>query len=115
MHVDPRAPHRVVSFEIDPIPAPDELQSAEVRRLGSGPLDDMTRRALIDWMAREVEMHYVVPDVGRQMIAELREHAIRGDYDRITDGNEFAQTVERDMREVSHDLHLIVFYGRPFA
>jgi N-terminal domain of Peptidase_S41 in eukaryotic IRBP len=34
----------------------------------------------------------------------------KGDYSSITDGNEFADAVSRDLRAVSHDQHLFVAY-----
>jgi hypothetical protein len=113
MRVDPRPPYRVVSFRIDyPFPTPEEFLSPELLSLGAAPLDDAARRSLVDWIAREIRTHYIFPDAGRQMIAELREHALRGDYATITDGRQFAQTVTRDLRDVSHDLHLMIFYGQ---
>ncbi len=39
--------------------------------------------------------------------------AQHGDYNNITDGNEFAEALTHDLREVSHDKHLFVDYA-PF-
>jgi hypothetical protein len=83
MRVDPTAPHRVVSFQIDyPFPTPEEFLSPELRSVGAAPLDDAARCSLVDWIAHEIKTHYIFPDVGRQMVAELREHALRGDLRR---------------------------------
>ena len=110
MQVDASEPHRVVGFEIHPIPTPDEFLSEEERKPPR--LDDAKRRFLIDGIAIELEAHYVAPDTARQMIAALRDHLVRGDYDKIRQGGEFAAAVTKDLRDVSHDLHLGLMFGR---
>lgn len=110
MEVDSAEPHRVLHFEIHPIPTPDEFLSADERT--SRLVDDAKRRSLIDGIAKELQAHYVTPDVATAMIAALREHLAHGDYDKITSGEEFAATVTKDLRAVSHDLHLGLMFGR---
>jgi C-terminal processing protease CtpA/Prc len=66
---------------------------------------------LIDAIAKELDAHYVFPDVATKMIAAIREHVARGDYDSVTQGEEFADVLTRDLRAVSHDLHLGVRFG----
>ena len=110
MEVDAAEPHRVVGFEIHPIQTPDEFLSAEERKPPK--VDDAKRRFLIDGIAIELEAHYVDPDKANQMIAALRGHFVRGDYDRIRQGEEFATAVTKDLRDVSHDLHLQLIFGR---
>jgi hypothetical protein len=109
MEVDAAEPHRAVRFEIHPIPTPDEFLSADERK--SRLIDDAKRRSLIDGIAKELQAHYVIPDVANRMIAALRDHLAHGDYDKITSGEEFAATVTKDLRDVSHDLHLRVMFG----
>jgi len=110
MEVDAAEPHRVVRFEIHPIPTPDEFLSPEEREARQ--VDDARRRSLVDGVARELQAHYVAPDTAKHMIAALRGHLQRGDYDQITQGEAFAAAVTRDLRDVSHDLHLGVMVGR---
>ncbi len=110
MQVDAAEPHRVVGFEIHPIQTPDEFLSAEERKPPK--VDDAKRRFLIDGIAIELEAHYVDPDKAKQMIAALRDHLLRGDYDKIRQGEEFAAAVTKDLRDVSHDLHLELIFGR---
>lgn len=110
MEVDAAEPHRVVHFEIHPISTPDEFLSADERK--SRRIDDAKRRSLIDGVAKELQAHYVAPDVGNRMIAALRDHLAHGDYDKITSGEEFAAAVTKDLRDVSHDLHLGLVFGR---
>jgi hypothetical protein len=110
MEVDAAEPHRVLRFEIHPISTPDEFLSAEERK--SRLIDDAKRRSLVDGIAKQLQAHYVAPDVATRMIAALRDHLARGDYDKITSGEEFAATVTKDLRDVSQDLHLGLMFGR---
>jgi hypothetical protein len=110
MEVDAAEPHRVVHFEIHPVPTPDEFLSADERR--SRLIDDAKRRSLVDGIAKELQAHYVTPDVATRMITALCDHLAHGDYDKITSGEDFASTVTNDLREVSHDLHLRLIFGR---
>jgi retinol-binding protein 3 len=110
MEVDAAEPHRVLHFEIHPIPTPDEFFSADERK--SRLIDDAKRRSLIDGIAKELQAHYVIPDVANRMITALRDHLAHGDYDKITSGEELAATVTKDLRDVSHDLHLGLMFGR---
>jgi hypothetical protein len=75
-------------------------------------LDAPHRQALLDGIARQLQAHYVLPAVGSKMIASLRAQAAHGDYDAITDGGTFVQTVTKDLVDVSHDHHLRCFFGR---
>lgn len=111
MEVDTTPAHRVVHFEIQPIPTPDEFLSDEERRSGAGPVDSERRRAIIDGIAREITAHYVYPEAGQRTIEALQAHAERGDYDVITRGDAFALALTKDLVAVSHDQHLIVNYG----
>ena len=54
------------------------------------------------------------PDVAAKMIQAIQEHNKHGDYDSLTDGNEFADALTRDLQAVSHDKHLGVRYD-PFT
>jgi hypothetical protein len=110
MEVDGADPHRVVRFEIHPIPTPDEFMSPEER--ASQLVDDAGRRALVAEIEKELRAHYVAPEMAEHLVAALREHLARGDYDQLTQGGEFAAAVTRDLRSVSHDLHLGVMFGR---
>jgi hypothetical protein len=103
------APHRITRFEIHPIPTPGEYLTADERKART--VDDARRRMLIDKIAKELKDHYVYPDKADEMNAALRGHLANGDYDDIGDGAAFAETLTKDLREVSHDLHLWVRFG----
>src|SRR5262249_13903559 len=75
-------------------------------------VDDARRPSVIDRTAKELEAHYVDPDVANRMITALRAHLAHGDYDEINSGDEFAATVTIHLRDVSHDLHLGLIFGQ---
>jgi hypothetical protein len=110
LEVAPSAPHRVIRFEIGPIPTPPQFLSQD--ELASRRVDAARRRAAIDVASRELEAHYVSAEVARQMSEKLRQQAARGDYDSITDAEQLAQILTRDLQRVSGDKHLQVRFGR---
>jgi hypothetical protein len=113
MEVDATPPHHVVSFEMHPMETPDEFLTPEERRSGGGPIDAARRRSLLEKIAHELNESYVFPDVARRMIAAMREHAAHGDYDKMTDGGVFADTLTQDLQHVSHDQHMRVMHRTP--
>jgi hypothetical protein len=108
MEVAAAEPHAVTKFEIHPIPTPEEFLSPEDRAAST--VDDAKRHAVVDGIAKELDAHYVTPEVGTKMIAALRAHLAHGDYDKITQAPELADAFTKDLLAVSHDLHLRVIF-----
>ncbi len=77
-------------------------------------LDEATRQKAIDAINEKLTDYYVYPDVAAKMVQAIHDHQKHGDYSSITDGNEFADALARDLRAVSHDQHLHVSYD-PFT
>jgi hypothetical protein len=61
-------------------------------------------------LVAQIERNYVFPEVGKEVVQSLRQHAVRGDYDRITSARAFADTLNVHLYAVAHDLHLRVSY-----
>jgi len=74
-------------------------------------LDAAIRQKTIEAISANLTEYYVYPDVAAKMIAAVQEHEKKGDYNSITDGNEFADALTRDLRAVSNDRHLFVAYN----
>ena len=110
IEVDPAPPHRVVHFQLDHIPIPDDLLTAEERPHAI--LDADQRRELIERASREFEAHYVFPDVAAKMVSALHQHLTHGDYDKLTRAEDFTAAVVKDLRDVSHDLHIRFQFGK---
>jgi hypothetical protein len=100
------APPRVKRLSIRALPPGAKLDDVE--------LDAATRQKTIDAISSRLTEYYVYPDVAAKMIAAIQEHQKHGDYKSITDGNEFADALSKDLRAVSHDQHLFVAYN-PFT
>lgn len=97
------APPRVKRLIIRALPPGAKLDDIQ--------LDAATRQKTIEAISAQLTEYYVYPDVAAKMIAAVAEHAKKGDYNSITDGNEFADALTRDLRAVSHDKHLFVGYN----
>jgi hypothetical protein len=98
---------------------PPQVKRLNIRALPPGAkLDDIQvdpaiRQKTIDAISKQLTEHYMYPDVATKMIQAVHDHQEHGDYNSITDGNEFADALSRDLRSVSHDQHLFVGYN-PF-
>jgi hypothetical protein len=95
-------PPKVKSFSIRALPPGAELDNIT--------LDAAVRQKTIESVSARLTDYYVYPDVAAKMIEAVQQHAKHGDYNAITDGNEFAEALSKDLREVSHDKHLFVDY-----
>ena len=100
------SPPRVKRLDIRAIPPGAKLD--DIR------LDDATRQKTIAAISNRLTEYYVYADVAAKMGQAIHDHQKRGDYSSITDGNEFADALARDLRAVSHDQHLHVSYD-PFT
>lgn len=100
--------------------APPRVERLTIRAFPPGAkfddiqLDDAARLKTIEAINVMLTDYYVYPDVAAKMIARVQEHAAHGDYNSITDGNDFAVALARDLRAVSGDKHLFVTYS-PFT
>jgi retinol-binding protein 3 len=74
-------------------------------------LDAATRTEVIDGALADLNEYYVSPDVATQMAEAIRARQKRGEYDSITDGEEFAMKLTENLQAVSHDKHLRVDFS----
>jgi Peptidase family S41/N-terminal domain of Peptidase_S41 in eukaryotic IRBP len=100
------APPRVKTLGVRAIPPNAKLDDIQ--------LDEATRQKTIDAISKRLTEYYVYPDVAAKMIQAMRDHQKHGDYNSIVEGNEFADALSRDLRNVSHDQHLFIGYN-PFT
>jgi retinol-binding protein 3 len=111
LEVEPVAPHRVLRFEIGPIPTPRQFASQD--ELAQRRVDAARRQTVVASLSRELEGHYVLADVAQKMSVALAQQLARGGYDNISDAADLAEALTRDLRQVSHDKHLRVHFGFP--
>lgn len=99
---------------------PPQVKRLSIRALPPGAklddiqLDEAVRQKTIDAISKQLTDHYIYPDIATKMIQAVHDHQQHGDYKSITDGNDFAEALSRDLRAVSHDQHLFVGYD-PFV
>ena len=100
--------------------APPRVERLTIRAFPPGAkfddikLDNAARLKTIEAIGVLLTDYYVYPDVAAKMIERVQERAAHGDYNSITDGNDFAAALARDLRAVSDDKHLFVTY-KPFT
>lgn len=92
-------------------PQTDAATPAASSPVRSSPFDAAERHRVVSAASDYLRRFYVHPDVGRQMSDALLAHEKRGDDSAATDGSAFANLLTRQMRDVSHDLHLDVIYS----
>lgn len=64
----------------------------------------------IDSIGNKLKANYVYPEVADKMIAAIESNLKKGNYNSITDPQEFASKITEDLQSVSHDKHLRVQY-----
>jgi len=74
-------------------------------------VDAAMRAEVIDGALKALNDNYVFPEVAKKMEQAIRERQQHKEYDSITSARTFAQTLGDNLREVSHDKHLGVFYS----
>lgn len=70
------------------------------------------RERVVQAVIANLQQHYIEPAVARRIAAALREHERAGEYDAATDGMALAALLTRQIRDVSHDMHLEVLYSQ---
>jgi hypothetical protein len=94
--------------------APARVEAASVSAVSGAaapaPPARETRRALIDSISALLRERYVDLDVAERMVESLHIHWERGDYDTADDAS-LAQIVRADLRAVSHDEHIGLYFG----
>jgi len=93
-------------------PKPADADRARNRAAGAAmKLDAVQRQLVIDGAIANVKAHYVDRDVAQKVAQALRAHEKNGDDNAATDGRDFADLLTRQMRDVSHDMHLMMVYS----
>lgn len=96
-------PSRVKSFIIRALPPGAPIDDA--------PLTSTTQKQTLQLLQEELSMDYIDPKLALLMVDELQRQEGSGAYKAITDGNEFAGLLTKQLRSVSHDGHLFVAYS----
>ncbi len=75
-------------------------------------LDAAERQRVVDRAIANLKQYYFDRDVAQKTAQALLAHEKSGDDDGATDGIAFADLLTGQMREASHDMHLVMEYSR---
>jgi hypothetical protein len=70
-----------------------------------------TRDTVLKATMKIVRENYAIPDTAEKMAAKIQEKMKEGGYADVTSQADLCQTLTEDLREVCHDLHLLVYYN----
>jgi len=105
MEVKPGEPAKVASFGLRAVPP--GTKDADL----SFKIDAATRAKVIDGAVAALNDIYVFPETAKKMEEAVRAHQRKGDYDAISDGDDFAKRLTDDFQAISHDKHLRVMFS----
>src|SRR5688572_32774599 len=74
-------------------------------------IDGATRAQVIKGVIAALKAKYVFPEVATKIEVELGKHVKARRYDNTTSAIAFAEMLTRDIRAISHDKHMHVFYS----
>ena len=74
-------------------------------------LDATTRSEIIEILLNKLRENYVFPNVAEEIEESMRRRLSGGEYNDITTGEAFAETLTVHLQEISKDKHLQVFYS----
>lgn len=109
LDLDPKDPNHVVKLQIRLARPPDDVLTPEERKARA--VDAARRAAVVDEIAKALEKSYVKPDKAASMAAAIRAHLAKGDYDAISDGEDFAARLTDDLHADTRDLHMRIEFG----
>ena len=105
MEVKPGEPAKVASFGLRAVPPGTKAADLSFK------VDAATRAKVIDGAVAALKETYVFPETAKKMEEAVRTHQQQGDYDAISDGDDFAKRLTDDFQTISHDKHLHVMFS----
>jgi hypothetical protein len=69
------------------------------------------KHRIVEAAIANVKEHYVDRSAAEAVAETVGAHERNGDYSRVTDGRTLADVLTKDMREVSHDMNLVMAYS----
>ncbi len=105
MEVKPGEPAKVASFGLRAVPPGTKAADLSFK------IDAATRAKVIDGTVAALNDTYVFPETAKKMAGAVRAHQQKGDYDAISDGDDFAKRLTDDFQAISHDKHLSVMFS----
>lgn len=98
-------PAMVANFSLRAVPPGTKVSDLTFK------IDAAMRAKVIDGAVAALNESYVFPETAKKMEEAVKAYQKKGDYDGISDGDDFAKRLTDDFRAVSHDKHLGVFFS----
>ena len=105
LEVKPGEPAKVASFGLRAVPPGTTAADLSFK------IDAATRAKVIDGAVAALNDTYVFPETAKKMEEAVRAHQQKGDYDAISDGDDFAKRLTDDFQAISHDKHLRMMFS----
>jgi hypothetical protein len=105
MEVKSGEPAKVASFGLRAVPPGTKAADLSFK------IDAATRAKVIDGAVVALNDTYVFPETARKLEEAVRAHQQKGDYNAISDGDDFAKRLTDDFQAISHDKHLRVMFS----
>src|SRR5215468_138473 len=105
MEVKPGEPAKVAMFGLRAVPPGTKAADLSFK------IDAATRAKVIEGAVAALNDTYVFPEIAQKMEEGVRAHQQKGDYDAISDGDDFAKRLTDDLQATSHDRHLHVMFS----
>jgi hypothetical protein len=87
-------------------PPPPQATTEDIK------LDSTARHRVILKVNENLKQYYIDPAMAQKIADALVAHEKKSDDDATTDGNSFASLLTKQIRDVSHDMHLEVMHTR---
>jgi hypothetical protein len=105
LELKPGDPATVATFSLGAIPPGTSTTDLNFK------IDAATRARVIDAAIANLNESYVFPETAKKMEDAVRARQKKGEYDSISDGDDFAKKLTENFQEVSHDKHLRVNFS----
>lgn len=79
---------------------------------GSSSLDARERQRVLENAITDLRQFYFDHDIAQKTVDAILAHEQSGDYNAVTDGQQFANLLARHLIDASHDVHFTVEYTR---
>lgn len=123
MAIDDEKPGQpITKLDLFPVATPLKMiplddPRREVYEKGMQPLTTSLREKLIHAIAKVLREQYVYPQQAEEMIAVLEKNLENGEYDALTDSNDFSYRLQADLKKSSNEISersVYTYYHEPF-
>src|SRR4051794_1419847 len=90
---------------------PSAALTEAARAVADQAISAAARRQLVERVLQAFTDRYVFPELAARVAIAIRERAVRGEYDSISDAQAFAERLTADLRAACQDQHVLVYFS----